>query len=155
MNIWVWIRIYQLKCPRILLIRFIYVYVYIYIYTPVWIRMYQLKETYKVLIYSYISHRGINVDQHSKSRKEGKYSILYLHLFHGFECWSTLIPWSTLILLWDISVYVTSIYMWKFILNICMNIHLWILSYICMYIYMHICIYIYNYICIRIYIYTY
>jgi hypothetical protein len=28
---------------------------------------------------------GINVDQHSKPRNKSKYSILYLHLFRGFE----------------------------------------------------------------------
>jgi hypothetical protein len=43
-----------------------------------------------------ISHRGINVDQQSKPRNKCKYSILYLHLFRGFEYRSTLIPWSTL-----------------------------------------------------------
>jgi hypothetical protein len=32
---------------------------------------------------------GINVDQHSKPQNKFKYSILYLHLFRGFECWST------------------------------------------------------------------
>jgi hypothetical protein len=37
-------------------------------------------------ITSDIHHRGINVDQHSKPRNKRKYSILYLHLFCGFEC---------------------------------------------------------------------
>jgi hypothetical protein len=47
----------------------------------------------------FIPHRGIsadhgiNVDQHSKPQNKGKYSILYLHLFRGFECWSTVTPW--------------------------------------------------------------
>jgi hypothetical protein len=31
-------------------------------------------------------HGGINVDQHSKLRNKGKYSVLYLHLFRSFEC---------------------------------------------------------------------
>jgi hypothetical protein len=41
-------------------------------------------------MYTIISHRGINadyginVDQHSKPRN--KCTILYLHLFRGFEC---------------------------------------------------------------------
>jgi hypothetical protein len=44
------------------------------------------------------SHRGIyvdheiNVDQQIQPRKKCKYSILYLHLFRGFESWSTLTP---------------------------------------------------------------
>jgi len=42
-------------------------------------------------------HRGINVDQHSKPRNKCKYSILYLHFFRGFECWSTSIPRSDLV----------------------------------------------------------
>jgi hypothetical protein len=50
-----------------------------------------------------MSRRGINVDQHSKPRKWCKYSILYLRLFRGFECWSTLIPWSALISRWDVT----------------------------------------------------
>jgi hypothetical protein len=29
---------------------------------------------------------GINVDQFLKPRKKCKYSVLYLHLFRGFEC---------------------------------------------------------------------
>jgi hypothetical protein len=32
------------------------------------------------------SHQGINVDKHSKPRKKRKHSILYSHLFRGFEC---------------------------------------------------------------------
>jgi hypothetical protein len=53
------------------------------------------------------SHRGIdvdhgiNLDQHSKLRNECKCSILYLNLFRGFEYWSTLITWSTLIPRWE------------------------------------------------------
>jgi hypothetical protein len=33
----------------------------------------------------HIDH-GINVDQQSKPRNKCKYTILYLHLFHDFEC---------------------------------------------------------------------
>jgi hypothetical protein len=29
---------------------------------------------------------GNNVDQHSEPRNKGKYSILYLHFFRGYEC---------------------------------------------------------------------
>jgi hypothetical protein len=30
-------------------------------------------------------HRGINVDQRLKKRNKCKYSILYLHLFRGYD----------------------------------------------------------------------
>jgi hypothetical protein len=92
---------------------YIYIYIIMYIYLCIYINMYVYIHKYwkyclwrgQTLFSFYIdtnymlnSHKrinvdhGINVDQNSKPRNKCKYSILYLHLFRGFECWSPLIP---------------------------------------------------------------
>jgi hypothetical protein len=98
-----------------------------------------------------------------KTTKKRKYSIC-LHLFLGFECWSILIPWSTLIPRWDIILPGLALHMYKHIF-IYVHIHIYIYAYIYIqmytyihiytYIYMYIHIDIYAYICIYIYVYIY
>jgi hypothetical protein len=123
---------------------YIYIYIYIFIYTYVWIFVHVNK-----CIHVY---HGINVDQHSKPRNKCKYSVLYLHLFRGFECWSTLIP------RWDLYINLTNILQAQIIYDkkhVCMNmnicIHMCCIFYqiiilmcICVYVYVNLlmCMYI-------------
>jgi hypothetical protein len=109
---------------------------------PVWYFMLFLRN----------SSRGINVDQHSKPRNKCKYSILYLHLFRGFECWSISNQflgeiWKKFI---SRKMYQKYLYRRSLSLYIYMNIYVYI--YIYRYIYLYIYIYIYIYVCIDIYI---
>jgi hypothetical protein len=109
------------------------------------------------------SHRGINVDhvinvdQRSKPRKKCKYSIQYLHLFCGFEYWSILIPWFTLIPRWGILIFSTNFILnfltitWVSLLDYFMYIYTYLYIYIYTYIYIHLCINIYTYIYIYLY----
>jgi hypothetical protein len=95
MNILIYVNIYK----------YIYTYTYIYISINIFKYTFYLFQYFiKILIsifpifiqnmfhvpqsddvYLDRSHRGINVDQHLKPRNKYKYSILYLHLFRGFE----------------------------------------------------------------------
>jgi hypothetical protein len=79
-------------------------------------------------------HGGINVDQHSKPRNMCKYSILYSHLFRGFE-------WSGPIFVDGPVIAVSGLFTHNMCIHISTYIEIDTYTYLYLHIYIHIHIY--------------